>query len=731
MSKRSHVLFVGGLFAAPLLFGATFNPYIRVDQFGYPVKAAKVAVLADPVEGFNAAESYVPGETIEVRRTSDNTIVFSATPASWNRGAVHSQSGDRAWWFDFSSVQAPGEYYLYDPNQDLASDVFQISDTVYLEVLAQATRMFYYQRSGFAKEAAYAGAGWTDAAAFLGTHQDVSCRARWDPGNEDLLRDLQGGWFDAGDFNKYTLWGARVVVDLLLAYDTYPHVFLDNTGIPESGNNVPDLLDEVKWELEWLLRMQEASGAVLGKVAVTGFQSASPPSTVSADRYYGPVSTEATAGSAMAFALGARLYAEQGLHEFAATLRTAALAAWDWAQENPNLPFDNSGFASTDPGTSDYGRLMLRLSAAVALFDLTGETRFRDFFDSHYDQSHAVQWWFFYPFEAELQNMLVHYCTLEDATPSVVKTIKARMLNSIDHAEYMQAIDSQLDAYRAFLKDANYTWGSNSSKAKNGTIYLNMNLLGLDPERRESFRTAAGGYLHYLHGVNAFGKVMLSNMYAFGAINSVDEMYHNWFSYGTIWDHAFLSEVGPPPGYLVGGVNRSYGGTRPGIIDQPIQKRYQDFNDDWPQNSWEITEPAIYYQSAYIRLLAAFIEADGYTIWQATTEWKNLPPADRAPEADPDGDKWSNFWEYAFGEDPLQAGGSQFPQLHLNGDSVDLKIWAQRGELEYGFERSDNLTDWQELDQAPTAGEARWRRWILETPSNFFVRPRADDSNAQ
>ena len=78
-----------------------------VDQFGYQSDMIKMAVLSDPQTGFNSAESYTPGNSIEVRRSDNNAVVFSGAPVVWNSGATHSQSGDKAWWFDFSEIGAP------------------------------------------------------------------------------------------------------------------------------------------------------------------------------------------------------------------------------------------------------------------------------------------------------------------------------------------------------------------------------------------------------------------------------------------------------------------------------------------------------------------------------------------------------------------------------------------------------------------------------------------------
>jgi hypothetical protein len=117
-----------------------FSGRIAVDQFGYMPEMPKVAVISDPRAGYNSAESYAPGATLEVRTWGDHRVVFVGAPASWNGGATQGQSGDRVWWFDFSSVTAWGEYYVYDPSTDARSARFRIDHRVYEEVLKHAVR---------------------------------------------------------------------------------------------------------------------------------------------------------------------------------------------------------------------------------------------------------------------------------------------------------------------------------------------------------------------------------------------------------------------------------------------------------------------------------------------------------------------------------------------------------------------------------------------------------------
>jgi len=613
--------------AAPAgILRADFNP-IRVDQFGYAPALTKIAVIADPQTGFDAAESYTPGSTIEVRQADDNAVVFSGAPSLWSSGATHDASGDRAWWFDFSSVRTPGEYYLHDPATGMSSDRFRIDANVYADVAVQAMRTFFYQRNAFEKAPPYVPAQWADGPAFVGSNQDP--KARWILAQDDASteRDLRGGWFDAGDFNKYTTFTRGTLQDLLLAYEDHPTVWGDNHNIPESGNGIPDILDEIKFELDWLLRMQEPDGSVLSKVAVTQFQAVSPPSADTNDRFYGAASTRSTLTGADIFAHAAIVFGSLGdadMTAYARTLHDAAVAAWDWAEANPNIGFDNSGFgsAATDGkqngGYSDADDLAVsRARAAAKLLVLTGEATYREYFDAHYRKAHLFAWNFAYVFESGVQDGILYYLRADRGTESVKADIRQGYLSPMTHGEDNLAAHTRAaDPYRAHLSTNNYTWGSNSSKSKLGNMFHTVVDYNLDPGNAVTWQSAAAGYLHYLHGTNPVELVYLSNMGDFGAERSVTSFYHNWFTDGSDWDSTVDSLYGPPPGYLTGGPNPSWspdasysGPTLAPPADQPAMKSYKDWNTSWPENSWEVTENAIYYQAAYVRLLAAFLDA--------------------------------------------------------------------------------------------------------------------------
>jgi hypothetical protein len=163
--------------------------------------------------------------------------------------------------------------------------------------------------------------------------------------------------------------------------------------------------------------------------------------------------------------------------------------------------------------------------------------------------------------------------------------------------------------YRDFMPDWAYYTGSNGRKLTYGV--LNMAIANLGVGDSTSLWNKGSSILHSMHGVNPMGIVYLSNMNGLGAEKSVNEIYHSWFADGTVYDNAQTSLVGPPPGFLVGGPNPYFSvATLSPPYGQPHTKSYLDFNDEWPNNSWEVSEPAIYYQAAYIRLLSETIGSE-------------------------------------------------------------------------------------------------------------------------
>ncbi|HKQ46939.1 MAG TPA: glycoside hydrolase family 9 protein [Phycisphaerae bacterium] len=600
--------------AAEAALAQPYSPHVRIDQFGYLPQARKIAVFREPVQGFDAPSPYSPGPLIQVRRVSDQQVVYSAAPATWNGGAIHTQSGDRVWRFDFSALTVPGTYDIYDPATGAASEPFNIVDDVYDLALRQAVRMYYYQRCGTPKAVPHTSADWSDATCHLGTQQDLDCRSVSNP-VPATSRNLSGGWHDAGDYNKYVNYADSALHSLLFAYQDVPWYWTDDYGIPESGNGIPDLLDEIKWELDWLLKMQNPDGSVLHKMAVTDFSAASPPSSDSGARRYAPATASATISACGAYAHAAQVYASlPQTQAYATILQTAAVSAWNWLVANPGaIPssYNNAGFVNAAAEESAYDQQTSRLCAAVYLFRLTGQATYRNYVDANYTTAHLFVWSYASVWEQEYNDALLLYAASPGATASVAAQIRQRYTASVVGNDHLVQVQNVVDPYGAYLEDGNYTWGSNRTKSLQGQMYASMNRHCLGGASATALRDAAEALAHYFHGVNPMGFTYLTNMGDFGAQSSVNEMYHAWFADGTVWDSAATSPFGPPPGYLTGGPNPSYtpdasyvGPPIEPPENQPIQKSYRDWNTNWPQNSWEVTECHIPYQAAYVRLLA-------------------------------------------------------------------------------------------------------------------------------
>jgi endoglucanase len=613
----------------------TVSKFIVVDQFGYLPDAKKIAVIRDPQTGFDALESFSPGAIYKLINTDTNETAYSAAPSIWKSGATSPVAGDKVWWFDFSSVTTPGIYAVVDEQNNVRSPDIRIGTDVYKPVLKHALRTFFYQRAGFAKEAPYADAGWTDGASHLGVGQDTEARLFKREngiitGVAGTEKDLSGGWFDAGDYNKYTNWHAEYLVLLLHAYLENPAAWTDDFNIPESGNGIPDLLDEIKWGFDWLIKMQEADGAVL---SIMGLAHASPPSSATGPSFYGPASTSATLTSAGAFALGSNVFAalnNEALETYAADLYNRAQRAWHWADANPNVIFQNNEGASEGLGAGqqevdDAGRLSKKVVAAIYLYAATGSTAYRDYVDSNIK---PITW--VGPWDEPTMASYLYYASLPTATPATSARIRSGYLSGMNEGgDNWPAIRGAADAYRAFLGPNNFTWGSNRTMARKGMTFYNLVSYGVGNVDPEEVRNAALGYIHYLHGVNPLGMAYLSNMTSTGAHQSVNEFYHSWFADGSnLWDRVGESTYGPAPGFLVGGPNPAYnwdaccpnscGSPANNAVctsvsltpprGQPPMKSYLDFNTSWPLNSWQITENHNDYQVAYLRLLSKFVQ---------------------------------------------------------------------------------------------------------------------------
>lgn len=607
---------------APLLYALDGNhsPQMVVDQFGYKELSKKICVIGSPQTGYDytpGAAAYIPGATLQLKKVSDNAVVFTGNTIIWNGGLTHNQSGNKVWHFDFSSFTTQGAYYVYDPSNNTRSYPFTIHNQVYDTLFIKAQRFYFHQRCGSAKSAAHAGNDYADAVCHKGANQDLHCRAAWDVNNAALEKDMSGGWHDAGDYNKYVTYACRALEYLLSAYEQNALVFGDNNNIPESGNGVPDIIDEIIWELDWLLKMQETTagmqyGAVYYKTSVQCFENTtSPPSADNNVRVYGGISQSATRCFAKTMAHAALVlkkipnnnaYANQLRTSYATNLIAKAELAWAWLTTNPNPSlYNNSGFGAGNGtcggGTTAtaidedydasgqapayYMQVTEKVLASAYLYAATGNTTYRNFFDAGYAATHPMLWYFWTPHEERTQDALLYYTSLPVAespggvipTAAVVADIKNVATAGVYGNTGSPYSFANLynggsgnpipnNPYYAYLQDADYTFNSNEPMCNFGNLYAGMKFHNTDPAHNTAYENNLAHFAHYIHGVNPTNRAWVSNAVNLGAENSLEEIYHGWFKHGSVWDwdtnDDYIGDqspyTGPPPMFVPTGV---------------------------------------------------------------------------------------------------------------------------------------------------------------------------------
>jgi hypothetical protein len=603
--------------------------YIVVDQLGYLPGMSKIAVLVDPARGFNEQDAYVPGRVLEVRRQTDDAVVWQGAPQPWNGGGIDAHSGDRGAWLDFSALTAEGSFYVFDPERNARGASFEIRKDVYRGALRAAVRAFYFNRANVEKRAPYACAAdkcWTLAADHVGPRQDGEARSLDARSAPETARDLRGGWWDAGDTNKYVTFASAAVHQLLSAYSARPSAFGDDFGIPESHNGVPDVLDEVLIELAWLEKMQasDLGGGTLLKLGNVEFE-ASLPDRSPLPRYYIPKAcSSATIAVAGMFAHAAVVLGElPALEPKSRELFERAERAFSHFRAHAlNDACDDGTLTGGDADWSLEQQRQAATVAAIYLWSASGREEYGSYVAESYSKLRPFADELWSTYEPAQGDALVFYATRPSADEAVTRAITERAAALSRRAPFAWRADD--DLYRAFLPTNSFHWGSNKVRANLGNATLQLEaLVALAAKEDPPQRERAEGLLHFFHGVNALGLVYLSNMGSHGAERSVTQMFHTWFRDGdALWDSATRSELGPAPGFLVGGPNRQYCQGKEAenarcrtseLTRQPPEKAYLDFNtgyapDQKYDRAWELSEPGIYYQAAYVQLLSSFVE---------------------------------------------------------------------------------------------------------------------------
>ena len=488
---------------------------IRVNQAGYTPGAVKRVVVAGigsasgkafhlvPMEGGPTA--YADGLEEPVKDTVTDQDIAVA---------------------DFSAFSVPGTYRLAVEGIG-ASYPFRIGEDVYDALDDAVLKFFYYQRCGTELPEAFAG-DWKHGACHLGEGTVLE---------DDSVRfTASGGWHDAGDYGRYAVNTAVALADLLLAHDLYPTSFADDTGIPESGNGIPDILDEARYALEWLLRMQDPeSGGVYHKLTSVNFPAMLLlPEHDLMQMYYSPMSTTATADAAAVLALAARAY-ETLDPAFAQTCLAAAEKAWHWLQEYEGTPgFKNpAGMLTGEYGDNDDRDE--RFWAAAELFRTTGAAGYGDAVRVAFAQGGLSFTGLGWQEVSGFGSMAYVLSTQAGKDAVVVDGLTGRVLEKAGEKQ----TQAQADTYGSSLLASEYGWGSNSGLLNNAMLMLLANRL--QPE--DAWLAGVDASRQYLLGRNVLGQ---SYFTGFGT-KTVKQPHHR--------PSAADRVRAPVPGMLAGGPN--------------------------------------------------------------------------------------------------------------------------------------------------------------------------------
>lgn len=526
-----------------------YEPPITTNQVGYRSESKKTAVF----------------------RNADNESEFSVVNANTNKVVYTGQlsdninnvyAGEINKLGDFSSVTETGKYYIKCGNLD-NSYTFEISDNVYSNLLDDSIRMLYLQRCGTAVQDSDFGhaACHTGIATIYGTNDKI---------------DVSGGWHDAGDYGRYIVPAAKSVADLLYAYDANPELYSDNIGIPESGNGTPDILDEVRYELEWMKKMQRADGGVYHKVTCENFPGYVSPEAETAPLIVTPVSTTSTADFCASMALAYEFYKDID-KAFAEDCLERAERSWSFLEANPNLIFSNP----TDITTGDYGDNSdydERYWAAAQLYRATGNSKY----------------------ENALNGMSAYkgldWSTVGDYGNIAILTDKKISSDSSIYKKAKNTVISQADKFTTISNNSPYgvaltkfDWGSNMTVANAGIILSTAyNITG-----DEKYLNAANAQLDYLLGTNPVGECFFTG---YGTVSPENPHHRPSMAVGKSMK-----------GMLVGGVNQNLedSAAKAYCQDLPAAKRYVDNSESYSTN--EIT---IYWNSP-LTYLVALTDNDG------------------------------------------------------------------------------------------------------------------------
>jgi endoglucanase len=572
-------------------------PAIKVNTVGYESSWKKMVVFN--VEPKNAA----------VKEADSNKKVLPIGPKQIKAFGLDPASQDQVWQVDISELKKPGKYKVVADGVE--SDTFQVGDHLYESAINAGLKSFYFQRTRTALVEPYA--VWEGKAYTRKTASHVHDDVGWDlldyP-NKKKKWKVEGGWHDAGNFDMYIPSTAVAAQSLLLAYEWAPEKFKDKAlNIPESGNGIPDILDETKWGLIWILSLQEGNGSFRHREAVIEWSPEGPADQDKTVRWIAMVSSSATAKAVAVLAQASRLY-EKFDAPFAARCAGAAKKGWEWLKAHPDhvrASLVGGGEQPLWDDEKDNNDVGARFMAAVEIWRLTKAKDAMEKIQATMSLKETTDipkmvrgaW-------ANISRWGLGALAMDKNTPAELRAeAKKRILAA---AEDMRPQVETKDGYRCASTLDDYYWASNSNLMEKAHVFSMAAKLA--PEKAW-IAEAARDQWHWILGRNPNGFSMITRVG-----KGPTRFYHmEWGPHEP-----------PPPGFLLDGPNavdtgflapgapakallwdnptalRS--GLAPGALWHWRQSDLWDGNfvpeDDWKTGWWCVTEPDILYSGNFV-----------------------------------------------------------------------------------------------------------------------------------
>ena len=523
---------------------ASTAPQIHLNQIGYyPDAPKKVIVIGIATKGKARLLDAASGATLAEYALSDEY--------NWE------MAGDKVRVVDFSDWKKEGTY-LIELEDSIRSGTFRIGPNVLKEVFEGSVKGLYFQRAGMALEEQYAGQ-WKRPAG----HPDTALLFHPSSGKTEGRWSSPKGWYDAGDFNKYVVNASFPLGQLLSLHEQYPALLPDNSlNIPESGNGRSDYLDELKYELDWILSMQDADGGLFHKLTCLNFEGVLMPHEATNQRYIVGKGTAATLDFAGASAQAYRVFGELD-PAYATRCLKAAEAAWNWAEQHSDIAFKNP----EDVSTGEYGDNDFTAEfywAAAELYTSTGKEIYLDYLKNNpptIDFETDEGWRGF-------MSTLGVFTLLEQAT-ELPQDMKASLQSALlAEADGLVAKVRSTDYFQPVDR---FVWGSNSD-LMNAAM---MMAVAYRQQPKQEYLTAICETTDYILGKNPLGVCYVTG---FGTKPPMF-IHHRQSMADGIAD--------PVPGLLSGGPNFMQQDTAHGTVypaDVPPMKSWVDQESSYASN---------------------------------------------------------------------------------------------------------------------------------------------------